>query len=106
HYCLNVVAGAEGEPVAVLIRALEPTEGLPGMRKLRTAGRPRGARQLLDTELCAGPARLCEALDIDLGLNGIDLTTDSRLLIELSRTGEFPGGALGNSARIGVDYAG
>jgi DNA-3-methyladenine glycosylase len=106
HHCLNVVAGKVGEPVAVLIRALEPAEGLDEMFRLRTSHRPPESRPLKVTELCSGPARLCEALDIDLALNRIDLTTDSRLWIERVRSRPFPAAALVNTPRIGVDYAG
>ena len=57
HNCLNVVTEREGFPAAVLIRALEPLEGIEDMR-VRRGGRP-------DTQLTSGPARLCQALDID-----------------------------------------
>ncbi len=75
HHCFNVVSESEGFPAAVLIRALEPQEGLEVMRR-RRGGRP-------DHELTAGPGRLCEALDIDLRLDGADLCApDSRLFLE------------------------
>lgn len=106
HHCVNVVAGREGDPVAVLLRALEPVEGLEAIRRLRAARRKPDARPLRDTELCSGPGRLCEALAIDLTLNGIDLTTDSRLWIERLRTRPLPASRLVNTPRIGVDYAG
>jgi DNA-3-methyladenine glycosylase len=103
HHCMNVVAGKRDEPVAVLLRALEPTEGLETMRKLRTRD---SGRSIADRDLCRGPARLCDALDIDLALNGADLTADSRLWIERVRARPLPASALANTARIGVDYAG
>lgn len=103
HHCMNVVAGREGEPVAVLIRALEPIEGLERMRALRAARRP-GAR-LRDTDLCSGPAKLCEALAIDSDLSAIDLVSDPRLFIE-PRCATLEGPIeLVNTARIGVGYA-
>jgi DNA-3-methyladenine glycosylase len=103
HHCLNVVAGKEDEPVAVLLRALEPTEGLPAMHRLRV---PDESRALRAAHLCRGPACLCDALDIDLTLNGIDLTSDSRLWVERTRARPLPASALGNTARVGVGYAG
>jgi len=60
HWCLNVVTDAWGFPAAVLIRALEPLHGIDHMRARRFVGQ----KQLLDTALCSGPARLAAALGI------------------------------------------
>jgi DNA-3-methyladenine glycosylase len=57
HYCFNVVAERAGFPAAVLIRALEPQEGIEEMRALR-GGRP-------DLPLTSGPARICSISSID-----------------------------------------
>jgi DNA-3-methyladenine glycosylase len=65
HHCCNVVTEPEGKPAAVLLRALRPERGLA-----RMAGR-RGGRRPAD--LARGPARLCEALAIDLDLNDTSL---------------------------------
>ena len=65
HYCFNVVTESTEKPEAVLIRALEPLEGLSEMRKNRGRHNPR--------DLTAGPAKLCQALNITSELNGIDL---------------------------------
>jgi DNA-3-methyladenine glycosylase len=64
HSLLNAVCEPEGRAAAVLIRALEPTEGLERMRERR--GRP-------DHELCSGPGKLTEALGVGLELNGASL---------------------------------
>ena len=65
HYCFNVSTGSVGHGAGVLIRALEPIDGLEIMRVNR-AGRP-------DGDLTNGPAKLCKALKIDMSLRGHDL---------------------------------
>lgn len=66
HWCLNVVCMAESYPAAVLIRAVQPLNGLDGI-SARRAGRPQ-------PEWTNGPAKLTQALGIDGSLNGVDLT--------------------------------
>lgn len=80
HHCMNVVCGAEDDPVAVLLRALEPTAGLETMRRHRAARRASAVER--PQELCSGPGKLCQALAIDRALDGLDLTRDARLFIE------------------------
>jgi DNA-3-methyladenine glycosylase len=65
HWCLNFVCEPPGSAGAVLIRALEPTEGLTAMR------RRRGVKD--ERLLCSGPGRLCEALRITAAHNGLAL---------------------------------
>lgn len=66
HWCVNAVTRAEDLPSAVLIRALEPLEGLPLMRRRRPRARS-------DLELTNGPGKLCAALGIDSRMNGVPL---------------------------------
>ena len=66
HWCLNAVTEREGIPAAVLIRALEPLDGLPTMRRRR--------RNAPDRELCSGPAKLCQALGVTGREDGVSLT--------------------------------
>jgi DNA-3-methyladenine glycosylase len=68
HHCLNFVTERKGFPAAVLIRALEPTDGIEILRKRRKA------KDLIN--LTNGPAKLCQALGIDRTLNGVDLCSD------------------------------
>lgn len=94
HFCLNVVAHPEGAAGAVLLRALEPLEGLEQMRALR------GEKP--DRQLCSGPGKLCQALKITRELDGCDLLDPSGpLWLE-------PGAApsrLGRGPRIGIQKA-
>ena len=99
HYCLNVVCGAPGDGVAVLVRAIEPTEGLD----LMFARRPKARRE---TDLCSGPAKLTQALAIDRSLDGEDLRTSGVLLIERLRVRAMPAPRIATTGRIGVQYAG
>ena len=70
HWCANVVCGPVGEAQAVLLRALEPVDGLELMRQARW--RTNGRQD--DRDLCRGPGRLCQALGIDGSFDGADLT--------------------------------
>lgn len=74
YHCLNVVTERVGFPAAVLIRGIQPQEGLEYMRRNRRF-RPEG-------ELTNGPGKLCQALAIDRSLNGLDLCTSDLLFIE------------------------
>ena len=87
------------QPTAVLLRALQPTDGLQVMY-----GHRRAARR--DRDLCSGPAKLCQALQIDRRLDGLDLPHDDRLFIEQLRARALPNSQIGVSPRVGVAYAG
>lgn len=94
--CLNAVTEPAGRPSAILIRAIEPLEGIERMQVRR------GTERLLD--LARGPARLCEALDIDRRHDGIDLTVPGELWIaEDPQCDALP--RIVRSRRIGVTSA-
>ena len=78
HFLFNIVTEPAGHPCAVLIRALEPIEGLVTMRGRRAAG---GARDVPDHELCRGPGNLTRAMGITIRDNMADLCGD-RLFLE------------------------
>ena len=86
HCCFNVVTEAAGYPAAVLVRALEPAEGLPPGTSTR------------------GPGLLCRALGIDRRLNGADLVTGA-LYLEDRGDVVLPAD-IAAAPRIGVSYAG
>lgn len=99
HHCMNVVCGREGDPVAVLVRALEPLEGVDRMRQFRPTDDPLH-------RLCAGPARLCKAMALDRALSGEDMLTSRRLFIESARRPDASGSLIGVSPRIGIPNPG
>jgi DNA-3-methyladenine glycosylase len=75
HYLVNAVTEQKGSPAAVLIRALEPVEGLALMRRRRANARWRQGKPLpQDHELCRGPGNLTTALGITLEQNRLPLT--------------------------------
>jgi len=92
HWCLNFVCEREGSASAVLIRALEPTQGLAAMR------RRRGLRE--ERALCSGPGKLCEALGVTHKHNGLAL---DRPPFELHPRQSTPGILTG--PRIGITKA-
>jgi DNA-3-methyladenine glycosylase len=72
HYLVNAITEADGHPAAVLIRALEPLDGIPLMVKRRA---PDG-RHVDPIDLCRGPGNLTKALGITLAENRLDLCAD------------------------------
>ena len=92
HWCLNFVCEEEGSASAVLIRALEPTQGLSAMRRRRGVSEPRA--------LCSGPGKLCQALGVTHKHNGLPL---DRPPFELRARQGTPELAIG--VRIGITKA-
>jgi len=94
HWCVNAVTREAGHGSAVLIRAIQPLEGLELMR------RRRGGRR--DGELANGPAKLCEALGIDAALNGVRL---DRGPLRILAGPPVPDEAVSVTPRIGITKA-
>jgi DNA-3-methyladenine glycosylase len=99
HHCLNIVCGKPDEGVAVLLRALAPTEGLHVMYGHRAAARR-------DADLCSGPAKLTQALCVDRTLDGEDLRTSAELFIEAISGNRLREADVFITSRVGVGYAG
>lgn len=95
HYCMNVSCKAINDPAAVLIRALEPLEGLAQVRKLRGPAHK-------DRDLCRGPARLCQALAIGPTLNALDTLTSDLLWFEKPTGTPIQPAQIATSPRIGL----
>jgi len=99
HYLVNAVTEGVGAPAAVLIRALEPVEGMALMRKRRARGTQKRAADFDQNGLCRGPGNLTKALGISLPQNGLDLT-GAELFIETSPVArDFP---IAWGPRIGI----
>lgn len=95
YNCFNIVTNTVERPEAVLIRALEPVEGLELMRKRRKT-------ELLKN-LCSGPGKLCTAMDITREHNGMDLTGDSLYLLHSDSLSESE---ISATPRMNIGYAG
>ncbi|MFL6466836.1 MAG: DNA-3-methyladenine glycosylase [Pyrinomonadaceae bacterium] len=95
YYQLNVVAGPAEHPHAILIRGIEPVEGIEVMRERRG--------DMKDTNLTSGPGKLSIAFGVTRDLNGVDLT-DDRIWLEEYRS--FAKKEIEIGKRIGIDYAG
>jgi DNA-3-methyladenine glycosylase len=91
HWCFNVSAETANVGAGVLVRALEPLEGIELMRSRR------GVERLVD--LARGPGRLASALAIDRRLDGVDLCGGGALWLG---TAHRPVGKIGRSVRIGI----
>ncbi|MDP4200476.1 MAG: DNA-3-methyladenine glycosylase [Bacteroidota bacterium] len=96
HHCFNVSTNVEGLAEAVLIRAVEPIEGMEKMRLLRgKATTPR--------ELTNGPGKLCQAFGLTRSDNAVDLIESEQLFITSARP--IAANLIGVSTRIGINVA-
>jgi len=102
HWCANVVTGEAGEAAAVLIRALQPLEGVEAMRQRRWGE----GRQGRDADLCSGPGRLTQAMGIDFSYDGTDLCAATSPLRLLEGDDNFEAGPSPIATpRIGISRA-
>ena len=95
YYQLNLVTGAVDDPHVVLIRAVEPVEGIEIMRRRRGV--------MKDANLTSGPGKLCIALNITREINGEDLIEGERIWVEDHRM--VKGKEIESGPRVGIDYA-
>ena len=101
HYCFNVTSGTKDEPTAVLIRGLEPLTGIEQMRVNRS--RKIDIKRLRDVDLCSGPAKLCQAMNIDKELDGTNLLEGDQLrIMEGQIVSEHD---VITTSRVGIGYA-
>lgn len=97
HFCANVVTGREGIARAVLLRAIEPLEGIEVMKKKRGF-----TEESMLINLTNGPAKLCEALQIKRRQNGTDLLGNEIFIVDGEK---IPDSAVLRSSRIGIKNA-
>ena len=95
YSCLNIICNEKDVPECVLIRALEPVEGISLMQERR--------RQEKAYALCSGPGKLCQALSLTAKENGLDLCGDG-LYVESDEKKE-ESLTIAESRRINIDYA-
>ena len=117
HDCLNIVTEPAGSPAALLVRAVEPLEGIERMRVARTersrtrrrasaAARGNGDGPMADLRIGAGPGLVCAAFDLDRTLTGRDLFDPSgSVRIEPPPPGEAAPPIIAGP-RVGIGYAG
>jgi len=94
HWCANLVCEAEGRASAVLLRALEPVEGLDVMRRRRGG--------LDDRHLCSGPGKLCQALGITRALDGAAMPDSCVVVLPARSAAAIP---IAATPRIGITKA-
>lgn len=94
HFCMNVVTGERGVGEAVLLRALAPLSGFQIMEKRRKTRDPRN--------LLSGPAKITQALGVDLSYNGVVFNREDFAIVELKERLPF---RIGTSPRIGISKA-
>lgn len=90
HYCANIVCGKEGFGAGVLIRAVEPLEGVEVIEKRRGVSGKNATN---------GPGKAAQALGLDLALNGHDLSLPP---VELIRKAPVPSSRISSAKRIGI----
>lgn len=95
HHLFNVVTASEGTPHAVLIRAIQPIEGIDLMLKRRKMTQQ-------NAQLCSGPGKLTQALGISRHMDGVSLL-QSPICIEEGK--RIKPNQIDSGPRIGVDYA-
>ena len=94
HYCCNIVTGPDGHGSAVLIRAVEPLEGLDIMKQMR--------HNVADPQLTNGPGKTCQALGIDKQFNGHDLRQPPLTLVLKE---SLPADQIVQTTRVGISKA-
>jgi DNA-3-methyladenine glycosylase len=105
HHCLNVVTEPAPRPAAVLVRAVEPIDGVEAMLAARNR-LAKGPVHAADARLAAGPGLVAAAFDIDRSCTGLDLCDPASPLRLGARPDDEPAPEVVATPRIGIAYAG
>lgn len=108
YHCLNFVTEPEGEPAAVLIRAVEPVAGIETIRRLRFGDKPLTAYRRKN--FMNGPGKVCKGLALTKAENRLDLTGDTLFVCDSPADMGLPRPILSKERmragpRVGIDYA-
>lgn len=97
HHCCNIVTGKKGQGTAVLIRAVEPVEGIDSMIRNRFGRRLKNDKEIFN--LTSGPGKVCQAFSIDRSHSGTDLTGNKIFILNGEK---IKSKDIGVSKRIGI----
>jgi DNA-3-methyladenine glycosylase len=97
HHCCNVVTGKKGQGTAVLIRAVEPVEGIDSMIRNRFGRKLKNDKEIFN--LTSGPGKVCQAFSIDRTHSGTDLTGNKIFILNGEK---IKSKDIGVSKRIGI----
>nr|MBD3359307.1 DNA-3-methyladenine glycosylase [Candidatus Buchananbacteria bacterium] len=104
YYCFNIVTEKKDFPAAVLIRSVEPIEGLKTIHKNRKL--PIVQSEKFPTRLTNGPGKFCQAFMIDKKLNGENLISSQKIYLAQNYQKTITSSQIKKTKRIGIDYAG
>ncbi len=97
HFCANVVTGKKNEGTAILLRGMEPLEGVKYFSKKRFP--QKRLNEINKKDLLNGPAKICQAFNITKKQNGIDLTGNKIYLLDAPK---IPNSKMIKTTRIGI----
>ena len=102
YHCFNVITKEEGFPEGVLIRSIQPIEGIDAMSKLRFKKDYNELTKAQIKNLTTGPSKLCIAMNINKGNNKQDLCTSELYIEDLGENEKI---TITDAKRIGINYA-
>lgn len=103
YYCFNIVTEKKDFPSAILIRSVEPIQGIKKMYQNRSISLSQYPK--LNTKLTNGPGKFCQAFKIDKKLNGKNLITSQKIYLAQNNKEKIKPQQIKKAKRIGIDYA-